>query len=81
MKKFGFIVLGIIVGIIIFAILTGIIAGIITALANSSWNPSSEVTMLIGVVSFLLKWGLSIYGGYKTYKILMRKVQKSTEVA
>ncbi len=76
MKKFGFVVLAIIAGIIIFAVLSGVIAGIITTLANTGWNPSFGLTIVIAGVSSLLKWGLSIYGGYKTYKICMRKAQK-----
>jgi membrane-bound metal-dependent hydrolase YbcI (DUF457 family) len=79
MKKASLVVLCIVIGFVIFAILAGIFAAIIAALAQSSWNPPSTVTILLGVGSEILKWILSIWGAIKIYKILKNKYL--TEVA
>ena len=73
MKKIGFVVLSIIGGYVVFALLSGVVAFFITLLSNSGRNLSSNITTLIGIGAELIKWGLSIYGGIKIYKILIKK--------
>lgn len=73
MKKFTFVLAGIISSFVLFAVLAGVFAFLITLLANSVSSLSPSISMLIGIGSEIIKWGLSIYGGIKVYKILVKK--------
>jgi hypothetical protein len=76
-KKIVAIIGGLVAGVVAFTVAAGIVAAVATALANTSWSPASTVTIAIGLLLEVLKWGIAIWCGYRVYKYLSRKLRSA----
>jgi hypothetical protein len=72
-KKIGAVVGAIVVGLIVFAIGAGVVAALLAVVGETGWSPSPGVSIALGLLLDVLKWGTSIWSGYRAYQYLMRK--------
>lgn len=75
MNKFIAVASGILSGFAFLSFVAMLVAIIFTLLENTGWNPASNITVLLGLISEALKYGLAVYGGYKVYKYALTQLE------
>jgi hypothetical protein len=77
-KRIAAVVIGVVVALFVFAIGTGAVAALLAAIAHRGWVSSRSMSIALGGLLELLKWGVGIWSGYRSYKHLSRKPVTAT---